>query len=144
MLQTPVRNAIPIDRYIVHAPDSLPALREALHDGAPEVRKSARIAIAQIEQIEPSGERQLLAAEQLRRMCPCAECRRRRWLSQSIESPAHIELEQLQPMGYGVQIGFSDGYARLVMDIHSAGSLLYDRAHALPLRLFVIQPPVHA
>lgn len=60
----------------------------------------------------PSGERQLLAAERLRRMCPCAECRHRRLLSQSVESPAHIELEQLQPMGYGVQIGFSDGHAR--------------------------------
>lgn len=33
-------------------PDTLSALRDALHDGDPEVRKSARIAIAQIEQVE--------------------------------------------------------------------------------------------
>lgn len=60
----------------------------------------------------PSGERQPLAAAQLRRMCPCAECRRKRMMSEGIEADAQLELGQLHPMGYGVQIGFSDGHAR--------------------------------
>ena len=60
----------------------------------------------------PSGERQPLAAAQLRRMCPCAECRRKRGLNERIEPSAQIALDRFEPMGYGVQIGFSDGHAR--------------------------------
>lgn len=60
----------------------------------------------------PSGERQPLDAAQLRRMCPCAECRRKRLSNERIEPSAHIELGPLQPMGYGVQISFSDGHSR--------------------------------
>lgn len=60
----------------------------------------------------PNGERQPLAAAQLRRMCPCAECRRKRMLSERIEPSAQLELGHLEPMGYGVQISFSDGHAR--------------------------------
>lgn len=60
----------------------------------------------------PSGNRQRLSAVQLRRMCPCAECRRKRMLGEHIEPTAQLELDQLHPITYGVQIGFSDGHAR--------------------------------
>lgn len=60
----------------------------------------------------PSGERQPLDAAQLRRRCPCAECRRKGLLGERIEPAVQIGVDQLQPMGYGVQISFSDGHAR--------------------------------
>lgn len=59
-----------------------------------------------------NGERQPLDAAQLRRACPCAACRRLRRLGGQIVAPPLTELDIVQPMGYGVQIGFNDGHAR--------------------------------
>jgi DUF971 family protein len=58
------------------------------------------------------GHEQPLSQRQLRAACPCAECRRIRLLGGEISVAADVEIEQLQPMGYGVQIVFSDGHAR--------------------------------
>ncbi len=55
---------------------------------------------------------QQLDASQLRRACMCAQCRRIRLSGDTVEAPAQIAIEGLQPMGYGVQIEFSDGHAR--------------------------------
>jgi DUF971 family protein len=60
----------------------------------------------------PTGVVQSLSAAQLRRMCPCAECRRERLLRDSVEAIESIRIGDVQPMGYGIQIAFSDGHDR--------------------------------
>lgn len=58
------------------------------------------------------GDEQPLSQRHLRAACPCAECRRVRLSGNEIRVEADIEIERLQPMGYGVQIVFTDGHAR--------------------------------
>lgn len=60
----------------------------------------------------PAGVVQSLGALQLRRMCPCAECKRERLLCETVEPIADIRIGAIQPMGYGIQIAFSDGHDR--------------------------------
>lgn len=59
-----------------------------------------------------TGDERLFDASQLRRACMCAQCRRIRLSGGTVDAPAEIKIEGLQPMGYGVQIEFSDGHAR--------------------------------
>jgi DUF971 family protein len=62
----------------------------------------------------PGGERQRLSVESLRRACPCAGCRRVR-LAEAPSAAATREdlaLTAIAPMGYGVQLVFSDGHDR--------------------------------
>ncbi len=58
------------------------------------------------------GHDRVLDATQLRRACPCAQCRLLRRQGCHVEPVERVQVEQLQSMGYGVQIGFSDGHAR--------------------------------
>lgn len=72
----------------------------------------------------PGGLRQRLPLASLRRACPCAGCRRARLarpagqvnehLSDLPRDTAHddLTLTALVPMGYGVQLVFSDGHDR--------------------------------
>ena len=60
----------------------------------------------------PDGGTHALDAALLRRACPCAECRLTRLMGGHIHVAARTEIGKLEPMGYGVQIGFSDGHAR--------------------------------
>lgn len=62
----------------------------------------------------PDGETQRIAYAQLRAACPCAGCRRIRLAGSTaaaVVSP-HVTLSGIEPMGYGVQLLFSDGHAR--------------------------------
>lgn len=58
------------------------------------------------------GHDRVLDATQLRRACPCAQCRLSSRRGCHVEPTERVHVEQLQPMGYGVQIGFSDGHAQ--------------------------------
>jgi DUF971 family protein len=58
------------------------------------------------------GRERKIAHAQLRRACACAECRRIRLDGGSVQASPDVTLTQVQPMGYGVQLIFSDGHAR--------------------------------
>jgi DUF971 family protein len=58
------------------------------------------------------GRAQRIAYAQLREACACAECRRLRHDGGSVSAPLDVSLIDMQTMGYGVQIVFSDGHAR--------------------------------
>ncbi|MGH8780134.1 gamma-butyrobetaine hydroxylase-like domain-containing protein [Paraburkholderia sp.] len=56
---------------------------------------------------------QTLAHALLRAQCPCAACRRARLAGdRTLHVPQDVAIVDVQPMGYGVQIAFSDGHAQ--------------------------------
>ena len=64
--------------------------------------------------IWPDGARQHLALSDLRAACPCGYCRgaRLRGMEPAESRPGPLELTGIAPMGYGVQLVFSDGHDR--------------------------------
>jgi DUF971 family protein len=60
----------------------------------------------------PTGKVQRLAHAGLRAACPCAACRRERLDNPTLASSPDVTLIAIEPMGYGVQLAFSDGHAR--------------------------------
>ena len=62
----------------------------------------------------PGGAQQRLSVESLRRACPCAGCRRARLAEapSATVTPDGLALTAIAPMGYGVQLVFSDGHDR--------------------------------
>jgi DUF971 family protein len=60
----------------------------------------------------PDGGIQHIAHAQLRRACPCAGCRAARLAGHDTEPDPAITLTAIEPMGYGVQLSFSDGHDR--------------------------------
>ncbi|MBN3818806.1 DUF971 domain-containing protein, partial [Paraburkholderia sp. Se-20369] len=48
----------------------------------------------------------------LRAACPCAGCRAQRLAGGPAQSPPGVMVTAIHPMGYGVQLVFSDGHAR--------------------------------
>lgn len=55
---------------------------------------------------------QHIAHAQLRRACRCAQCHRLRLDGVTIDTTPDVTLIDLRPMGYGVQLVFSDGHER--------------------------------
>lgn len=60
----------------------------------------------------PDGNTQRIAYARLRAACPCAGCRRIRLDGRPVAVNPDVTLSGIEPMGYGVQIIFSDGHAR--------------------------------
>ncbi|MEM5424554.1 gamma-butyrobetaine hydroxylase-like domain-containing protein [Paraburkholderia sp. BR14263] len=60
----------------------------------------------------PAGETQRVKHARLRAACPCAACRRVRLDGAAPAAAADVMLIGIEPMGYGVQLAFSDGHAR--------------------------------
>jgi len=60
----------------------------------------------------PGGSAQRLTHATLRRVCPCAACRRLQLRGSPVQASEDISLVELQSMGYGVQLVFSDGHAQ--------------------------------
>lgn len=58
------------------------------------------------------GTQHALAHRRLRDACPCAGCRAQRRAGEPVRSPPGVTLAAIHPMGYGVQLVFSDGHAR--------------------------------
>ncbi len=48
----------------------------------------------------------------LREACRCAECQFMRHHGTPINAPADVRITAIEPVGYGVQLVFSDGHAR--------------------------------
>jgi DUF971 family protein len=48
----------------------------------------------------------------LRTACPCSTCRRARLAGAAVPASDDIAIVDVQPMGYGVQLVFSDGHAQ--------------------------------
>ena len=48
----------------------------------------------------------------LREACRCAECQFKRHHGTPIRGPADVRITAVEPVGYGVQLVFSDGHAR--------------------------------
>jgi DUF971 family protein len=61
----------------------------------------------------PGGStRQVLAHALLRAQCPCSTCRRIRLHGDTIDAATNISIVGIVPMGYGIQLVFSDGHDR--------------------------------
>ncbi|CAB3796401.1 gamma-butyrobetaine hydroxylase-like domain-containing protein [Pararobbsia alpina] len=60
----------------------------------------------------PGGVRQSLPHAVLRMCCPCSTCRRIRLRGDTVDAGADISIVGIAPMGYGVQLIFSDGHDR--------------------------------
>jgi DUF971 family protein len=60
----------------------------------------------------PDGREQRIAHATLRRACSCAECRRIRLDGLAVQAAPDVTLTDVQLMGYGAQLVFSDGHAR--------------------------------
>lgn len=60
----------------------------------------------------PDGTTQRIAHARLRASCPCAGCRRVRLAGGVPDVDPDVMLSAIEPMGYGVQLAFSDGHAR--------------------------------
>ena len=58
------------------------------------------------------GREQRVTHAQLRRTCACAECRRIRLEGREVHAAPDVTLIDMQLMGYGVQLVFSDGHSR--------------------------------
>lgn len=57
-------------------------------------------------------ETQVLSHQRLRGACPCAKCRAARIQGLISLVNADVELVAMNPMGYGLQMVFSDGHDR--------------------------------
>ena len=58
------------------------------------------------------GVRQSLPHAVLRAHCPCSACRRIRLRGDMVTAAADISIVGIAPMGYGIQLVFSDGHDR--------------------------------
>ncbi|MEZ1317930.1 DUF971 domain-containing protein [Pseudomonas fluorescens] len=60
----------------------------------------------------PDGREQLLAHADLRRQCPCSQCRAFRLQGLRVKVDPRIRVVELNAQGYGLQLVFSDGHER--------------------------------
>ncbi|MEN2470755.1 DUF971 domain-containing protein [Burkholderia sp. GS2Y] len=60
----------------------------------------------------PDGDMQRIGYAQLRRDCPCAECRRIRLDGGRVDARPDLTLDGVEAAGYGIRLVFGDGHAR--------------------------------
>ncbi|MGN6666654.1 MAG: gamma-butyrobetaine hydroxylase-like domain-containing protein [Trinickia sp.] len=60
----------------------------------------------------PDGGVLRITHERLRRACPCAGCRAARLAGHDAAPDPIVTVTGIEPMGYGVQLSFSDGHDR--------------------------------
>ncbi|TPG73771.1 DUF971 domain-containing protein [Pseudomonas arsenicoxydans] len=58
------------------------------------------------------GREQFLDHAELRRQCPCSQCRAFRLQGLTVKVDPRIRVVELNAQGYGVQLIFSDGHER--------------------------------
>jgi DUF971 family protein len=58
------------------------------------------------------GRTQRVAHARLRAACPCAECTARRRAGNRVDVAPDVTLLDIEPIGYGIRLLFSDGHAR--------------------------------
>ncbi|MBI6949552.1 DUF971 domain-containing protein [Pseudomonas koreensis] len=60
----------------------------------------------------PDGRESLFKHAELRRQCPCSQCRAFRLKGLTPRVDERVRLIEITPQGYGVQLVFSDGHQR--------------------------------
>lgn len=60
----------------------------------------------------PDGRESLFNHAELRRQCPCSQCRAFRLKGLTPRVDERVRLIEINPQGYGVQLVFSDGHQR--------------------------------
>lgn len=60
----------------------------------------------------PDGREQRLDHAELRRQCPCSQCRAFRLQGLTVRVDPRIRVVEVNAQGYGVQLVFSDGHER--------------------------------
>ncbi|AXP02563.1 DUF971 domain-containing protein [Pseudomonas bijieensis] len=60
----------------------------------------------------PDGREQRLDHAQLRRQCPCSQCRAFRLQGLTVQVDTRVRVVEVNAQGYGVQLVFSDGHER--------------------------------
>ncbi|WP_434656997.1 DUF971 domain-containing protein [Pseudomonas sp. R3-56] len=60
----------------------------------------------------PDGREQRLEHVELRRQCPCSQCRAFRLQGLTVQVDARVRVVEVNAQGYGVQLVFSDGHER--------------------------------
>jgi DUF971 family protein len=60
----------------------------------------------------PDGREQRLDHAQLRRQCPCSQCRAFRLQGLTVQVDSRVRVVGVNAQGYGVQLVFSDGHER--------------------------------
>lgn len=60
----------------------------------------------------PDGREQKLDHAELRRQCPCSQCRAFRLQGLTVQVDPRVRVVDVNPQGYGVQLVFSDGHER--------------------------------
>ena len=60
----------------------------------------------------PDGRESLFNHAELRRQCPCSQCRAFRLKGVTPQVDDRVRLIEINPQGYGVQLVFSDGHQR--------------------------------
>ncbi|WP_095189758.1 DUF971 domain-containing protein [Pseudomonas sp. Irchel 3E19] len=60
----------------------------------------------------PDGSESVLDHAELRRQCPCSQCRAFRLRGSAPLVDDRVRIIELNPQGYGVQLVFSDGHQR--------------------------------
>ncbi|EJM03079.1 hypothetical protein PMI18_01816 [Pseudomonas sp. GM102] len=60
----------------------------------------------------PDGREQRLDHAELRRQCPCSQCRALRLQGLTVKVDERIRVIELNAQGYGLQLIFSDGHER--------------------------------
>lgn len=73
----------------------------------------------------PDNEIQTISHQRLRGACPCAKCRAARIQGKITLVDSEVKLIAMNPMGYGLQMVFSDGHDRGIYP----WSYLYELQH---------------
>ncbi|MFJ2709804.1 DUF971 domain-containing protein [Pseudomonas sp. NPDC087346] len=60
----------------------------------------------------PDGRESVLNHAELRRQCPCSQCRAFRLCGSTPMVDERVRIIELNPQGYGLQLVFSDGHER--------------------------------
>ena len=60
----------------------------------------------------PDGREQFLDHVELRRQCPCSQCRAFRLQGLTVKVDSRVHITELNAQGYGLQLVFSDGHER--------------------------------
>ena len=60
----------------------------------------------------PDGREQRLGHAELRRQCPCSQCRAFRLQGLTVQVDPRVRVVGVNAQGYGVQLVFSDGHER--------------------------------
>ncbi|AVX89035.1 DUF971 domain-containing protein [Pseudomonas koreensis] len=60
----------------------------------------------------PDGRESLFNHAELRRQCPCSQCRAFRLKGLTPRVDERVRMIEINPQGYGVQLVFSDGHQR--------------------------------